>query len=448
MTSAADLRREILELGGAFFAERETKPFVAGESYIPCSGAILDAGDLRQLLDASLDLWLTRGRRSAAFEAALAARFELRHGRLTVSGSAANLLAFAALTSWKLQERRIAPGSEVITVAAGFPTTVAPIVQNGCVPVFVDVDLATGNVDVERLAAAIGPKTRAIMLAHTLGNPFDLANVTALARAHDLWLIEDCCDALGSTYDGRHVGGFGDLATVSFFPAHHITTGEGGAVLTNRRSLAILVESFRDWGRDCWCVPGDANSCGKRFDWQSGELPRGYDHKYVFSHVGYNLNVTELQAAIGLSQLEKLEGFIARRRENFAKLTAVLLAEGLDEHFILPRATERAEPSWFGFLLTIREESPLRRRELVVELERRNIGTRLLFGGNLTRQPAFRAVEHRVAGPLANTDRLMNDAFWIGVWPGIGDAERHYMVETLVEVVRRQAAAAPARRRA
>jgi len=438
--SAMELRADILELGDQFFAARgPDKAFIAGESYIPCTGAVLDAQDLRHLLDASLDLWLTRGRHAAAFEAALAARFGLRHGRLTVSGSAANLLAFTALTSWKLHGRRIPPGSEVITVAAGFPTTVAPIVQNRCVPVFVDVGLESANVDVARLAAAIGPRTRAIMLAHTLGNPFDLAAVTALAREHDLYLVEDCCDALGSTYDGRHVGGFGDLATISFFPAHHITMGEGGAVLTNRRSLATLVESFRDWGRDCWCVPGDANSCGKRYDWRVAGLPHGYDHKYIYSHVGYNLNVTDLQPAIGLSQLHKLDGFIAQRRHNFARLHEAFIAEGLDEHFILPQAAPHSEPSWFGFLLTIRDGSPLRRRDVVMQLEQRKVGTRLLFGGNLTRQPAFREVEHRVAGDLTNTDKIMNDSFWIGVWPGIGDAQRDYMVESVVATVRQLA---------
>ena len=431
------LRAEILDLSGKFFAASNmNKTFIPGQSYIPCSGKVLDAQDLRYLLDASLDMWLTTGPYAKEFEKVLAERFSLRHSRLTVSGSAANLLAFTALTSWKLHERRIAPGSEVITVAAGFPTTVAPIIQNRCVPVFVDVSLETGNVNPDRLAAAIGPKTRAIMLAHTLGNPFDIATVTALAKEHDLYLIEDCCDALGATYGGRHVGTFGDLATISFYPAHHITMGEGGAVLTNRKSLATLVESFRDWGRDCWCPPGDANTCGKRFEWQLGELPRGYDHKYIYSHIGYNLKATDMQAAIGLSQLQKADQFIARRRENFAKLSAAFIAKGLDEHFILPQATPNSDPSWFGFLLTIRDGSPLDRREFVRRLEERKVGSRLLFGGNLTRQPAFHEVEYRVVGDLDATNKIMNDAFWIGVWPGIGEQERDYMVSAFIEVVR------------
>ena len=423
------LREQILSLGDDFFAERErAKAFVPGETYIPCAGKVLDADDLRHLLDASLDMWLTAGRYATEFEGALAARFGLQHCRLTVSGSAANLLAFTALTSWKLHERRIVPGSEVITVAAGFPTTVAPIVQNGCTPVFVDVDLETANVNVDKLAAAIGPKTRAIMLAHTLGNPFNVGAVAALAKEHNLYLIEDCCDALGAKYDGRHVGTFGDLATISFYPAHHITMGEGGAVLMNRKSLATLVESYRDWGRDCWCAPGDQNTCGKRFDWRMRGMPEGYDHKYTYAHIGYNMKATDMQAAVGVSQLRKADRFIAARRDNFAKLTAAFRLRGLDEHFILPQATENSDPSWFGFLLVIRDGSPLKRREIVQYLDEHKVGTRLLFGGNLTRQPAFREVDYRVVGELTNTDKLMNDAFWIGVWPGIGEAERDYMV--------------------
>jgi CDP-6-deoxy-D-xylo-4-hexulose-3-dehydrase len=434
---SSPLREQILSLGEAFFAEQESgKSFIPGQTYIPCSGKVLDAGDLRHLLDASLDMWLTAGRYADAFESALAARFGLQHCRLTVSGSAANLLAFSALTSWKLHGHRIEPGSEVITVAAGFPTTVAPIIQNRCIPIFVDVDLETANVNVERLAAAIGPKTRAIVLAHTLGNPFNLRAVTAIAKQHNLYLIEDCCDALGASYDGRHVGTFGDMATVSFYPAHHITTGEGGAVLTNRKSFATLVESYRDWGRDCWCAPGKEDTCGKRFDWRVRGMPEGYDHKYTYAHIGYNMKATDMQAAIGLSQLQKVERFIAARRDNFARLTAAFRAHALDEHFILPEATAYSIPSWFGFLLTIRDGSPLKRRDVVTYLEKKKIGTRLLFGGNLTRQPAFRDVEFRVVGELRNTDKLMNDAFWIGVWPGIGEAERSYIVSTFVEMVR------------
>lgn len=371
---ATRIRNSILTLGDAFFAERHSGgKFIPGQTYIPCSGKVLDAQDLRHLLDASLDMWLTTGRYAAQFEAALAVRFGLRHSRLTVSGSAANLLAFSALTSGKLHGRRIEPGTEVITVAAGFPTTVSPIIQNCCIPVFVDVDLETGNVNVDRLEEAIGPKTRAIMLAHTLGNPFNIGVVCSLAKQHDLYVIEDCCDALGATYAGKHVGSFGDLATISFYPAHHITMGEGGAVLSNRKSLITLVESFRDWGRDCWCPPGEANTCGKRFGWKQGDLPMGYDHKYIYAHVGYNMKATDMQAAVGLSQLQKVDSFIARRRENFAKLTEAFVAERLDEHFILPKATPNSDPSWFGFLLTIRDGSTLRRQDVISYLEEKKV---------------------------------------------------------------------------
>jgi CDP-6-deoxy-D-xylo-4-hexulose-3-dehydrase len=433
---SAGSRAGVLDACRRYFDAQEKARFIPGETVIPASGKVLDADDLSLLVDASLDLWLTSGRYAEQFEAALAQRVGVRFARLTASGSAANLLAFSALTSPKLHERRLAPGSEVITVAAGFPTTVAPIVQNGCRPVFVDIDLATANVDVDRLAEAITPRTRAIMLAHTLGNPFALDRVTALAKEHGLYLIEDCCDALGGTYDGRPVGTSGDLATLSFYPAHQITTGEGGAVLINRKSHLTLVESFRDWGRDCWCAPGKENTCEKRFDWQLGTLPLGYDHKYIYSHLGYNLKMTDMQAALGVSQLAKLDGFVARRRENFAALTTAFRAAGLDEHFHLPQPTAKSDPSWFGYLLTIREGSPLRRRDVLRYLDSKRIGVRLLFGGNLTRQPAFADVDYRVAGPLTNTDKVMNDSFWIGVWPGIGPAERAYMVDTMTAMVR------------
>jgi CDP-4-dehydro-6-deoxyglucose reductase, E1 len=432
----ASPRQAVLDSCQRYFDSQAAKPFVPGQDFIPVSGKVLDAGDLQALVDASLDLWLTTGRFADQFEAKLAARFGVRFARLTVSGSAANLIALSALTSPKLHERRLAPGSEVITVAAGFPTTVAPIIQNRCTPVFVDVDLATANVDVDRLAQAISPRTKAIVLAHTLGNPFAVEQVEALADKHDLYLIEDCCDAFGATAAGRPVGNWGDLATLSFYPAHQITTGEGGAVMTNRKSYATLIESFRDWGRDCWCAPGMENTCGKRFDWQLGELPAGYDHKYIYSHLGYNLKMTDMQAALGVSQLAKLDGFVARRRENFAALTAAFRSEGLEEHFLLPQATPNTEPSWFGYLMTIRDGSPLKRREVIQYLDRKKIGVRLLFGGNLTRQPAFEGVDYKTVGPLTNTDKLMNDAFWIGVWPGIGPAQRAYMIETMVAMVR------------
>ena len=440
-TSRERLRNQILSLCDEYYRAEQPHSFIPGSTYIPVSGKIIEADDLHNLVDASLDMWLTTGRYGEMFEQKLAAKCERKYARLTVSGSAANLLAFTALTSWKLQPRASQPGgiepeSEVITVAAGFPTTVAPIVQNRCVPVFVDVDLGTYNVNFERLTEALSPKTRAIMIAHTLGNPFEVEKIAAFAKQHRLFLIEDCCDALGSTINGRRVGTFGDLATLSFYPAHQITMGEGGAVLMDRKSLQVVVESFRDWGRDCWCAPGKENTCGQRFDWRVGDLPRGYDHKYIYSHVGYNLKVTDMQAAIGCSQLDKVDGFIKLRRENFAALSKAFRAEGFDEHFILPEATPGSDPSWFGFLLTIRDGSPLKRREFVKYLEDKKIGTRLLFAGNLVRQPAFKKVHYRIHGPLTNTDKIMNDSFWIGVWPGIDKPRRDYMVETFRNAIK------------
>jgi CDP-6-deoxy-D-xylo-4-hexulose-3-dehydrase len=340
---------------------------------------------------------------------------------LVNSGSSANLLALSCLTSPQLKERQLRPGDEVLTVAAGFPTTVNPIFQNQLVPVFLDVTIPTYGVDVERLEAAIGPRTKAIFMAHTLGNPFDLAAVAACAKKHNLWLIEDCCDALGSTYQGRLAGTFGDLATFSFYPAHHITMGEGGAVLTNSRQLKKLVESFRDWGRDCWCQTGHDNTCRRRFDWKLGELPYGYDHKYTYSHVGYNLKLTDMQAAVGVAQLDKLPDFIRRRRENFRTLHEGL--SDLQDVFVLPQATEGSDPSWFGFPIGVRAEAPFGREELLRHLETQRVGTRLLFGGNLLRQPAYQGLNYRVAGELPNSDWVMNRVFWIGVYPGL-DAGR------------------------
>lgn len=433
MDDKAQLRRSILD-DCRRFASGGGVEFVPGVTYIPASGKVVDGDDVASMVDACLDMWLTAGRFADAFEAQLAERFNLKRALLTVSGSSANLLAVAALTSPRLKNR-LQPGDEVITVAASFPTTVAPIIQHGCVPVFLDVDLATANLDASLLEQALSPRSRAVMLAHTLGNPFDLASVAAFCRRHGLFLIEDCCDALGATYDGRPVGSFGDLATLSFYPAHHITTGEGGAVLTNRLALARLVESFRDWGRDCWCKPGCDNTCGHRFDQSLGDLPPGYDHKYVYSHLGYNMKMSDMQAAIGLSQLAKADGFIARRRETFARLDAALRAAGLEEWFHLPQATPRSCPSWFGYLLTIRDGRRLDRTALVRRLEELRVGTRHLFGGNLLRQPAFAGVAHRVVGSLANTDTLMRDAFWIGVWPGIDAPRLAYMVEALRRAV-------------
>ncbi len=427
-------RRDVLEATRAFYRARAQIPFVPGETYIPPSGKVIDEEDLASLVNASLDMWLTAGRFSAAFEEQLAKKFGTRYARMTTSGSAANLLAFTCLTSGR-QRNRIESNSEVLTVAAGFPTTVTPIVQNGCMPVFVDIDIATHNVDVERLADAVTPNTRAIMLAHTLGNPFDVATVKKIADDHGLFLIEDCCDAFGATYAGKNVGSFGSTATLSFYPAHHITTGEGGAVMTNNTSILRNIESLRDWGRDCWCPPGEENTCGQRFDWKIGGLPEGYDHKYIYTHLGYNLKATDMQAAVGLTQLEKLDCFVESRRANFKFFYETFKTEGLDEHFILPEPTKNSQPSWFGFLLTIRDDSPLKRVDVIRHLTERQIGTRLLFAGNLTRQPAFKQVKYRIVGELTNTDKVMSDSFWIGVWPGIDEQRRNYMVEVFTSMV-------------
>jgi CDP-6-deoxy-D-xylo-4-hexulose-3-dehydrase len=426
---AQQLRSQILELVGEYhaaqFAGRE---FTAGGSQVPVSGKVFDAQELRHLVDASLDFWLTTGRYADRFEREFARWMGVRECILTNSGSSANLLAISALTSPKLGDRRLQAGDEVITVAAGFPTTVNPILQNGLVPVFVDVTLPTYNVDVAALDAALSPRTRAVIFAHTLGNPFDVAEVFAFAKRHDLWMIEDCCDAVGSLYGGQKTGTFGDLATTSFYPAHHITMGEGGAVLTNKPLLRTLVESFRDWGRDCWCAPGCDNTCGKRFDWRLGQLPCGYDHKYTYSHVGYNLKLTDMQAAVGVAQLEKLDGFVEARRRNFASLHAGL--GSLEEFFLLPEPTAGSEPSWFGFPIAVRPGAPFTRNEATQFLESRKIATRLIFGGNLTRQPAYRDREFRVAGSLANSDFIMNQAFWIGLYPGITAPAIEYVLES------------------
>jgi CDP-6-deoxy-D-xylo-4-hexulose-3-dehydrase len=435
----SDNRREtILRLAREFHNSRPIAPFEPGVTYIPPSGKMLDGDDCANLIDASLDMWLTAGRYADQFEEEVAEKFGCRHAKLTVSGSAANLLAFACLTSWKLGEKRIRPGDEVITVAAGFPTTVAPIVQYGCIPVFVDIDIETHNVCVDLLEAAITPKTKAVMIAHSLGNPFSADRVAALCRQHNLYLIEDCCDAFGAHVAGKHVGTFGDIATLSFYPAHHITMGEGGAVLMNDPRLAKIVESFRDWGRDCYCKPGVDNTCNKRFNWRLGDLPKGYDHKYSYSHVGYNLKVSDMQAAIGVSQLRKLDHFVERRRENFAGLERRLRARGLDRLFHMPVATPGTEPSWFGYLLTLRDGSGLDRNRVTRTLEERKVGTRMLFAGNLTRQPAFADVAYRIHGTLSNTDKVMNDSFWIGVWPGLDDRRLDYMVDTLASICEEQ----------
>jgi CDP-6-deoxy-D-xylo-4-hexulose-3-dehydrase len=435
MEQANRLREEVLQLTIAYYAETfSSGEFVPGETPVPVAGRVFDADDLVHLVDASLDFWLTTGRYADQFEQEFARFMGIRHAILCNSGSSANLLALSALTSPKLGERRLKPGDEVITVAAGFPTTVNPIVQNGLVPVFVDIELGTYNVDVDCLKEAISPRTRAIMLAHTLGNPFDVDAVLEVVKRHDLWLIEDNCDALGSTYKGRLTGTFGDLATVSFYPAHHITMGEGGCVLTNQPKLKILVESFRDWGRDCWCDPGKENTCGKRFEWQLGKLPCGYDHKYIYSHIGYNLKLTDMQAAVGVAQLKKLPAFIEVRKRNWR-----LLYEGLrpfEEFLILPQPTPGSNPSWFGFLITVKPEASFARSDLVRYLESRKIATRLLFGGNLTRQPAYQEVPYRVVGELKNTDVVINQTFWVGIYPGLAEQMLAYVVETIAAFIR------------
>jgi len=423
---ADEIRKQILDLVAEYHAEAfpET-PFQPDLMPVPVSGRVFDASDLQSLVDSSLDFWLTTGRFARQFEKEFARTLGVREAILVNSGSSANLVALSCLTSPKLGDRRLVPGDEVITVAAGFPTTVNPIIQNRLVPVFVDVCIPTYNIDVTQLEGALSNRTRAIMIAHALGNPFDLDAVTAFAAKHNLWLIEDCCDAVGSTYKGRNVGTFGDLATVSFYPAHHITMGEGGCVLTERPLLRTLVESFRDWGRDCWCEPGKDNTCGKRFDWQLGDLPCGYDHKYTYSHIGYNLKLTDMQAAVGVAQLRKLPAFIESRRANFR-----LLRDGLkevEEFFVLPEATPGSDPSWFGFPLAVRPGAPFNRDRIVRHLEGNRIATRLLFAGNLVRQPAYRDVEHRVAGSLDNSDFVMNRVFWIGLYPGITEAMVQYM---------------------
>jgi len=404
---------------------------IPGESYIPVTGKVMDLDDLEYLVDASMDLWLTAGRYAIELEKSIAKKMGARFSRLTNSGSSANLLAFTALTSAKLREKAIRPGDEVITVAAGFPTTVAPVIQNRAVPVFVDIDLKTHNIRVEDLEKALSLKTKAVMIAHTLGNPFDLEAVTNFCKANDLYLIEDCCDALGATFNEKPVGTFGVFGTLSFYPAHHITMGEGGAIFSSDLEKIKILESFRDWGRDCWCPPGKDNSCQKRFEWQLGDLPEGYDHKYIYSHLGYNLKVTDMQAAVGLSQLKKVDGFIEKRRQNHATLTRLLRSRGMDEFFELPEATPGSNPSWFGYILTVRDGVPLKRREIQKYLEDHKVGTRLLFAGNLIRQPAFAGQEYRVATNLTNTDKTMRDGFWIGVWPGLEDRHLSYMVDTL-----------------
>ena len=429
-----ELRQQILELTAQFHAEAfAPKAFTPGTSAVPVSGKVIDASDISAVVDSALDGWFTTGRWAKEFERKLARFVGVRSASLVNSGSSANLVALSALTSPKLGDRALKPGDEVITVAAGFPTTVNPILQNRLVPVFIDVTLPTYEVDVTKLEAARSEKTRAVMIAHTLGNVFDLDAVTAFCKKYNLWLVEDTCDALGSTWKGQKVGTFGDIATVSFYPAHHITMGEGGAVLTDKPALQVIIDSFRDWGRDCWCEPGVDNTCGKRFDWQLGTLPCGYDHKYTYSHVGYNLKATDMQAALGLRQMDKLQHFIDRRKENFAYLYEKL--QPLADVLMLPQATEGSDPSWFGFPIGVKPGASFKRDQLTRTLEANKIGTRLVFAGNLTRQPAYEGWEYRVVGELTNTDFVMDNVFWIGVFPGLTREMLDFIVKVMTEFV-------------
>lgn len=427
-----NLRKEIAVLVEKYTDEAyKDKEFVPGESSIPPAGKVIGNAEIQNMVDASLDGWLTTGRFNAAFEKKLAEFLGVKHCISVNSGSSANLVAFSALTSSKLGNRAIKKGDEVIGVAAGFPTTVNPIVQFGAVPVFVDVDIQTHNINADLIEAAITPKTKAIMLAHTLGNPFNLAKVKEICEKHNLWLVEDCCDALGATYNGQLVGTFGDIATLSFYPAHHITMGEGGAVFTNNAELKMIAESFRDWGRDCYCAPGCDNTCGCRFEQQHGDLPYGYDHKYVYSHLGYNLKITDMQAACGLAQIDKAAGFIQKRRENFQLLHDRL--QSLTSFLHLPIATPNSNPSWFGFPITIKKEAGINRVDLIRFLDENKIGSRLLFAGNLTKQPYFKDIEYRVVGDLTNTNITMNDTFWIGIYPALGKDHFEFVAEKMEE---------------
>ena len=430
-----DFQLEISNLAKrAMESKHKQKKFVAGETPIPVTGKVFGSEEIEAAVNASLDFWLTSGPYTQKFESEFNKKVGMRGAYMVNSGSSANLLAMTTLTSPKMGDRRVLPGDEVVTVAAGFPTTVSPIIQNGMIPVYVDIDLGTYVANELELEAAISTKTRAIMMAHTLGNPFNLELVERLAKKHNLWIIEDSCDALGGTYKGQNLGSLGDFSTFSFYPAHHITTGEGGAVLTKRVAHKTIVESIRDWGRDCWCAPGCDNTCLKRYEWKLGGLPEGYDHKYTYSHLGYNLKSGDIQAAIGLAQLQRLDDFVDARKRNWSALKANLL--DLEEYLILPEASEFSDPSWFGFALTVRKNSPVTRNDLVQELNSRGIGTRLLFGGNLLRQPAFIDTPRRVVGELANTDVVMNDTFWIGVWPGISQNMVEFMTDSIHEIIR------------
>lgn len=435
MIEDKNIKKQILNLVREYSIKKfeSTKHFYPGKSHIPVSGKLIGHEEIQLSVDSCLDGWFTTGRFSKEFELKFAKYMNQRFCLLTNSGSSANLLTVSALTSPLLKEKKLNRGDEVITVAAGFPTTVNPIIQNGLVPVFVDVNLEDFGIDTSQLEKALSKKTKAIILAHTLGNPFNVQFVANFAKKHNLWLIEDCCDAVGSTYNGKMVGTYGDLATVSFYPAHHITMGEGGAVLTNNPKLKKIVESFRDWGRDCWCEPGIDNTCGKRFDWQLGDLPYGYDHKYIYSHVGYNLKLTDMQAAIGLAQLKKLKDFIKIRKQNFDFFYQNLKI--LEKHIFLPTQSQMSESSWFGFPIRIKRECPIQMHELVSKLNQLNIGTRYLFGGNLTKQPLYKQSKYKQVGNLKNTDLIMKSVFWIGVQPNLTLEEKQFVVDSLIRLI-------------
>lgn len=434
MNNSDALRSKISELVKQYFeSEFPEKPFSPKYGHVPISGRVFDAEDIQHVVEAGLDFWLTTGRFAREFEKTFSEYMGVKYTMLVNSGSSANLLALSALTSPMLRHRRLFPGDEVITIAAGFPTTLNPIFQNQLKPVFLDISIPTYNINTRMLEQAISDRTRAIILAHTLGNPFDVDQVLEVAKKHDLWVIEDCCDAIGSTYDGKRVGSFGHIATCSFYPAHHITMGEGGAVITSDPALRRIITSLRDWGRDCWCEPGSNDTCHQRFDQKFGDLPEGYDHKYVYSHVGYNLKVTDMQAAVGVAQLKKLDKFIAARKANFNKLKECL--KEFEEWFILPEATAKSDPSWFGFPVFVRETAPFTRDDLTVFLSKNRIDTRLLFGGNLIKQPAYQGMDYRIVGDLATTDRVMNTLFWLGVYPGITDEMIEYVHSKISEFI-------------
>ena len=425
-----NVEQQISELVAKEFLSRHpVSDFIPGQTPIPVTGKFFGVEELQAAVNASLDFWLTSGPYTEKFESNFAKKVGMRHSFMVNSGSSANLLALSSLLSPRMGERQLRAGDEVITVAAGFPTTVTPILQNNLVPVYVDIDLETYVANEDQIEAAISPKTKAIMMAHTLGNPFNLDLVERLAKKHNLWLIEDSCDALGGTYKDKNLGSFGDFSTFSFYPAHHITTGEGGAVLVKKAAHKVIVESLRDWGRDCWCAPGCDNTCLKRYEWQLGELPEGYDHKYTYSHLGYNLKSGDIQAAIGLAQLDRLETFVEKRKANWVYLSENL--KHLEEFLILPKSTEFSDPSWFGFAITTKDNSPISRNDLVKNLNEKKIGTRLLFAGNLLRQPAFIGTPRRVVGDLKNSDIVMNNTFWLGVWPGLTEEMLNYVIENI-----------------